>query len=72
MPAARICAMLCAFAGGARAMTGPLQLACPNCLAINRVPTARLGDRPTCGRCRAPLFPGEPFALAAAGFLLHI
>ena len=48
-----------------------LQLACPRCNALNRVPAARLDDRPACGRCHSPLFPGEPFALAAAGFDAH-
>ena len=49
----------------------PLQLACPHCHAINRVPAARLREHPSCGRCRSPLFPGEPFALASSGFDAH-
>ncbi len=48
-----------------------LQLACPRCHALNRVPAARTGDGPACGRCRARLFPGEPFALDGAGFDAH-
>lgn len=42
------------------------QLACPHCLAINRVPDARLGEGPRCGRCHQPLFTGQPFALNRA------
>ncbi len=49
----------------------PIQLACPHCHALNRVPRARIGDAPVCGRCRKPLFPGQPFALTAAGFDAH-
>lgn len=30
---------------------------CPRCGAKNRVPQARLADRPVCGKCRAPLGP---------------
>ena len=40
-----------------------LRIACVECGTTNMVPTARLGDRPTCGRCTAALFRGEPAAL---------
>jgi thioredoxin 2 len=43
-------------------------LACPHCNAGNRVPRARLGEAPNCGRCHAPLFTGHPAALDEAGF----
>ena len=49
-----------------------LRIACPSCQALNRVPAARLGDRPVCGRCRAPLFTGHPLALDEAGFERHV
>ena len=48
-------------------MTDPAAVVCPRCLAVNRVPPARLGDRPTCGRCRERLFAGAPVALDEAG-----
>lgn len=51
--------------------SAPLQIACPHCHALNRVPPARLGDGPVCGRCRRPLFAGAPFALDAAHFDAH-
>ena len=44
---------------------------CPACGAVNRVPPERLADGPACGRCKAPLFPGQPIALDEAGFRLH-
>jgi thioredoxin 2 len=45
-----------------------IHLACPHCLATNRVPPERLEARPNCGRCHAALFTGRPVALDAAGF----
>lgn len=38
---------------------------------INRVPTARLGERPRCGACKQPLFDGRPLALSERGFDAH-
>jgi thioredoxin 2 len=35
-------------------------LVCPRCGTLNRVPQARLADRPTCGSCKAALLPGAP------------
>jgi thioredoxin 2 len=49
----------------------PLQLACPHCHAVNRVPAARLPDGPRCGRCKQPLFTGQPVALDAGSFDAH-
>lgn len=46
-------------------MSETLELACPACLAINRVAYARLDDNPVCGRCRAALFTGTPVTLTA-------
>lgn len=42
--------------------------ACPRCLTANRVPAARLGDDPKCGKCGAPLLDGKPVALDDATF----
>ncbi|WP_346836486.1 thioredoxin TrxC [Microbulbifer sp. SAOS-129_SWC] len=41
-------------------MTNPLQIVCPACGAINRVPDSKLGDRPLCGKCRARLLAASP------------
>ena len=41
---------------------------CTGCGATNRVPAARLADRPVCGKCRAPLFTGAPVDLDATAF----
>jgi thioredoxin 2 len=45
-----------------------LLLACPQCLTANRVPAARLGDEPKCGKCGARLLEGKPVALDARTF----
>ncbi len=48
-----------------------LQIACPHCNAINRVPATRLGQLPACGRCHHPLFVGAPVTLDATAFQAH-
>lgn len=40
-------------------MSDPLQIKCPHCLRTNRVPPARLGDKPNCGACKKPLLNGD-------------
>jgi thioredoxin 2 len=45
-----------------------LQVPCPRDGAINRIPAARLGDAPRCGKCHEPLFEGAPLELDEAGF----
>jgi thioredoxin 2 len=47
-------------------MTDSAHVVCPHCAATNRVPRARLGDGPACGKCKRPLFDGHPAALDAA------
>ena len=49
-------------------MSDALTLGCPHCHAVNRVSRARLNDGPTCGKCKQPLFTGEPVALTSANF----
>lgn len=49
-----------------------LHIVCPHCDAVNRVPAARLGQEPTCGKCQKALFSGKPEDLASARFLKHI
>lgn len=52
-------------------MSQTLQVACPHCHAVNRLPSARLGDAPRCGGCHRPLFDGHPVALDEAAFAAH-
>ena len=46
----------------------PSHIACVHCGATNRVPNARLGDDPSCGRCGQPLLDGRPVELSDADF----
>ncbi len=52
-------------------MSENLQIACPSCAAINRVPRARLNEGGRCGRCKNPLFTGHPVVLTAKNFDAH-
>jgi thioredoxin 2 len=49
-------------------MTESLELVCPHCLAINRVPQARLMEQPQCGKCGEAVLPAHPVALGEASF----
>jgi thioredoxin 2 len=45
-----------------------MQLVCPDCATVNRVPDERRGDRPVCGRCGAELAGAKVRALDEPGF----
>lgn len=49
-----------------------MHIVCPHCDATNRVPEARLGEAPTCGRCHRHLFTGHPVALGGNRFDQHL
>ena len=49
-----------------------VMVACPHDGALNRVPRARLGQGPRCGKCGKALFAGKPVALDAAGWERHV
>ena len=53
-------------------MSEPVIVVCPHCHAANRLPTERLADGATCGKCKARLFSGKPIELGAANFDNHI
>jgi thioredoxin 2 len=46
----------------------PVQIACAACLTANRVPAARLGEGPKCGKCGAALLDGAPAELGEMQF----
>lgn len=52
-------------------MPESIHIPCPKCGAVNRLPETRRLDRPTCGKCGAPLFDGHPVALTAGNFDRH-
>ena len=45
---------------------------CPACQGMNRVPAAKLGAAPKCGRCGVPLFQGQPIDADGAAFDRHV
>jgi thioredoxin 2 len=45
-----------------------MELVCPHCGAVNRVPEARLHDHPKCGKCAAEVVPARPIDLHQANF----
>lgn len=53
-------------------MSAAVHIVCPHCAAVNRVPEARLDERPRCGGCHQPLFTGYPVELTAATFQKHL
>jgi len=52
-------------------VTQAIHLVCPHCDAINRIPADRLGNKPTCGKCKQPLFTGHPVELTDRNFARH-
>ncbi|MGV6818208.1 MAG: thioredoxin TrxC [Thiotrichales bacterium] len=53
-------------------MTDSKHVVCPHCHAVNRIPDAKLGSNPKCGKCKQPLFTGHPVELTSATFDKHI
>jgi thioredoxin 2 len=57
------------MADDARAL---VQVACPQCDGLNRLPRERLHDHPRCGRCKQELFAGHPVRLTEDNFDAHV
>ncbi len=53
-------------------MSDSLHIVCAPCGAVNRIPTARLGESPQCGRCHRPLFSAHPVELTSKNFMTQI
>ena len=45
-----------------------MELVCPHCGALNRVPSERLQDRPKCGKCAQAVLPPQALDLTDANF----
>jgi len=45
-----------------------MELVCPHCSAVNRVPVERLNQHPKCGKCGGEVIPAQPVELSAATF----
>jgi thioredoxin 2 len=53
-------------------MSDSKHIVCPHCDAVNRVPSEKLAEQPTCGKCKKPLFNAHPVELTEQNFMLHI
>jgi len=53
-------------------MSDSLHIVCPNCLAVNRIPSARQSEGPMCGKCRQPLFNARPIELGSPNFQQYV
>lgn len=53
-------------------MNESLKIVCGQCNSVNRVPSDRIDDAPSCGNCHRPLFDGHPLALTGTSFPIHI
>ncbi|KAA0215098.1 MAG: thioredoxin TrxC [Lautropia sp.] len=49
-------------------MSESIHVVCPHCDKTNRLPASRAGQRPDCGACGRPLFPGKPLEIGEARF----
>jgi thioredoxin 2 len=49
-----------------------VQIVCPNCDAINRIPTEKPAGEGRCGKCHKALFSGLPLELTAERFERHV
>ena len=47
-------------------------IVCPHCDAVNRMPSDKLNQQPTCGKCKQPLFTAHPVELNSDNFMRHI
>ncbi len=47
-------------------------IGCPHSVHRNRVPADKLGDAPTCGKCKQSLFTAHPVELNEGNFMRHI
>jgi len=53
-------------------MNTSLHVVCPHCAAVNRLPAAKTGAAPNCGKCGQALFTGKPLNVGTANFEHHL
>ncbi|MDH3870664.1 MAG: thioredoxin TrxC [Gammaproteobacteria bacterium] len=53
-------------------MGDSLHIVCAPCGAVNRIPAARLGESPQCGKCHRSLFSAHPLELTSGNFQTQI
>ncbi len=42
---------------------------CPHCGGLNRIPDEKLSESPNCGKCKQPVFTGQPVEMTGQQFL---
>lgn len=52
-------------------MSDPIQMVCPSCGGVNRVPVKRAKEA-KCGHCKSMLFQGMPVDVDAVSFAKHV
>ena len=53
-------------------MSDSINIVCPSCDAVNRIPAGKLSDQPSCGKCKQALFNAHPVELNSNNFDKHI
>ncbi|MDP1680079.1 MAG: thioredoxin domain-containing protein, partial [Candidatus Nitrotoga sp.] len=53
-------------------MSGSINIVCPSCDAVNRIPAGKLTSQPNCGKCKQALFNAHPIELSNSNFEKHI
>ena len=53
-------------------MSEAMLIPCPHCNGLNRIPAERLGDQPTCGRCKQAVLLSKPFDLTQGDYASQI
>lgn len=48
------------------------EIVCPACAAVNRLPLEKPAEAARCGKCRTPLFSGQPVELDGPGLERHL
>jgi len=53
-------------------MSDVKHIVCPSCNATNRIPSAKLSENPSCGKCHGALFTGKPVELNSNNYQQNI
>ncbi len=53
-------------------MRESVHIVCPECSAVNRIASTRMGEKPKCGKCHQLLFSAHPLELTSANFQQHL
>jgi thioredoxin 2 len=53
-------------------MPDALHVVCPHCHVVNRLPTARVAEAPSCGQCHRALYTAQPVELTRGAFETHV